>query len=161
MGSYIACLRSPGSVRSICHRFYQLSFVAFSVNLLISRCTSLGRLGRCQGAHWVCLRCPHCEGAGLGQNDIGMMQFKRKFLCRMSPCFSYSLGGLWESPKMSSPWGRQGAAAHGVPVLHRSQADSVVFPFSTISCPPVVGIRTGSALKQGLRELWMLHLCWQ
>lgn len=104
MGSYIACLRSAPSVRSSCHRFYQLSFVAFSVNLLISKCTSLGRLGRSQGAHWVCLLCPHCEGAGLWQNNVGMMQFKRKFLCRMPTCFSCFLGGLsGKAPKMSSP----------------------------------------------------------
>lgn len=73
----------------------QLSFVAFSVELLVSECTSLGRLDRSQGAHWVCLLCPHCESAGLGQNNIGMMRFRRKFLCRMPTCFSCSVGDLF------------------------------------------------------------------
>lgn len=158
MSNYIACLKSAGSVRSICHRFYQLSFVAFSLNLLVSKCTSLRRLDRSQGPHWVCLLCPHCHSAGLWQNNIGMMQFKRKFLCRMSTRFSFSLGGLFgKTPKMSSPWGRLGAAARGFPVLHRSQADSVVFAPSTISCPPAVGIRRlVSAVKWGLRKLQTL-----
>lgn len=65
--------------------------------------------------------------------------------------FSCSFGGLCgKGPKMSSPQGRLGGAGHGFPVLHRSQAstwrwvsklepDSVVFSFSTVSCPPVVG----------------------
>lgn len=155
MSSYIACLRSAGLVRNICHRFYKPSFVAFSVNLLVSKCTCLRRLDRSQGAHWVCLLCPGRDSAGLWQNNIGMAQFKRKFLCRVPTHFSSSLGSLsGKAPKMSPPWGRLGAAGHGFPVLPRSQADSVVFSFSIISCLPLVGIRSlGSTVKWGLREL--------
>lgn len=83
MSSSIACVRSAGSVRSICQRSSLLSFVAFPVNLLVSKCTFLRGQDRGQGAPWLCLLCPHCQGAGLWQNNIGMMQFKRKFLCRL------------------------------------------------------------------------------
>lgn len=42
MSSYIACLRSAGSVRSICHRLSQLSFVALSIIYLFLNAHLLG-----------------------------------------------------------------------------------------------------------------------